>query len=105
MREQKMQALKGHKSAEEALPNKEKSRVIRLLAILIAAIFAVEYSIMIYLFFFGVRMSDFTVGFIDSLLLVLIVFPVLYTMSYRPLLLQINERMRFESGRKRCSLE
>ncbi len=87
MREQKTQALNGHKSAEEALPNKEKSRVIRLLAVLIAAIFAVEYSIMIYLFFFGVRMSDLTVGFIDSLLL------------------QINERMRFESGRKRCSLE
>ncbi len=102
MQEQKTRELKEDKSIEKALLNKDKSRVIHLFIVLIAAIFAVEYSIMVYLYLFGIQMSDLTVGFIDSLLLVLIVFPVIYRVSYRPLLLQIKERRQAEEALRRA---
>jgi len=44
-------------------------------------------------------------GFIDSLTLVLIVFPVIYFLSYKPLLLQIRERERVEEKLKQTMAE
>jgi len=44
-------------------------------------------------------------GFIDSLMLVLIVFPVIYFLSYKPLLLQIRERERVEEKLKQTMAE
>ncbi len=80
------------------LTRKEKSQLVFLLITLIAAIFTVEFSIMLFLYFFGITTSNLTIGFIDSLLLVLIVFPVIYLVTYRPLLLQIKERRQAEEN-------
>jgi len=78
---------------------KEKYQVIRLLIVLIVTIFAVEFSIMVFFYFIGgIHMESLTIGFIDSLLLVLIVSPVIYLVSYRPLLLQIRERKHVEEN-------
>jgi len=50
-------------------------------------------------------LESFLHGFIDSLILVLIVFPVIYFLSYKPLLLQIRERERVEEKLKQTMAE
>jgi light-regulated signal transduction histidine kinase (bacteriophytochrome) len=50
-------------------------------------------------------LQSFLHGFIDSLILVLIVFPVIYFLSYKPLLLQIRERERVEEKLKQTMAE
>lgn len=73
----------------------EKTRTVRLLIILIASIFSVEFSIMVVLFFTNPSI-DLYIAFIDPFLLILVVFPVIYLFSHRPLLLEIRERRQAE---------
>ncbi|MDW7733240.1 MAG: PAS domain S-box protein [Methanolobus sp.] len=74
------------------LKNEEKTRIIHLFIAVLAAIFTVEFSIMLIIYFTQPSIPFLTVSILDSLVLVLIVFPVIYLLNYRPLLLQINER-------------
>jgi len=78
--------------------NDEKSQVIRLFIAVLIAIFAVELGIMLIIYFIQPSIPFLIVSIIDSMVLVLIVFPVIYLLNYRPLLLEINERKQAEEA-------
>ncbi len=92
------------------LKNKLNSHVIRLFIGVLVAIFTIEFSIhilieILILNYIPSSLQSFLHGFIDSLTLVLIVFPVIYFLSYKPLLLQIRERERVEETLKQTMAE
>jgi light-regulated signal transduction histidine kinase (bacteriophytochrome) len=92
------------------LKNKLNSPVIRLFIGVLVAIFTIEFSIhilidILILNYIPSYLQSFLHGFIDSLMLVLIVFPVIYFLSYKPLLLQIRERERVEEKLKQTMAE
>lgn len=92
------------------LKNKLNSHVIRLFIGVLVAIFIIEFSIhtlihILILNYIPSSLQSFLHGFIDSLTLVLIVFPVIYFLSYKPLLLQIRERERVEEKLKQTMAE
>lgn len=80
--------------------NDEKSQVIRLFIAVLMAIFAVEFGIMLIIYFIQPSLPFLVISIIDSVVLVLIVFPMIYLLNYRPLLVQINERKQAEEGLK-----
>lgn len=92
------------------LKNKLNSHVIRLFIGVLVSIFTIEFSIhilihILILNYIPSYSESFLHGFIDSLTLVLIVFPVIYFLSYKPLLLQIRERERVEEKLKQTMAE
>ncbi len=92
------------------LKNKLNSHVTRLFIGVLVAIFTIEFSIHIFIHililnYIPSSLQSFLHGFIDSLTLVLIVFPVIYFLSYKPLLLQIQERERVEEKLKQTMAE
>lgn len=92
------------------LKNKLNSHGIRLFIGVLVSIFTIEFSIhilihILILNYIPSSLESFLHGFIDSLTLVLIVFPVIYFLSYKPLLLQIRERERVEEKLKQTMAE
>jgi signal transduction histidine kinase len=77
-----------------------KPLALRLFLTVIAAIFTVELGIMVSMHHFIPTLSHVVVGIIDSILLILILFPVLYFLVFQPMLSQIDERKRAEKKLK-----
>jgi PAS domain S-box-containing protein len=69
----------------------------QLLFIMAVSIFVIEAIIMVIFFYLGPTHSLFT-ALVDSTLLVVMLFPVLYFFLFRPLLQHMTERRKFEDG-------
>ena len=67
--------------------NYEKPHAIRLFIAVLMAIFAVELGIMLIIYFIQPSLPFLIISIIDSVVLVLIVFPVIFLLNYRPLML------------------
>ncbi|MDO8725310.1 MAG: PAS domain S-box protein [Candidatus Methanoperedens sp.] len=74
--------------------HKERYSVFRMLIFFTVSIFIVEFSIMLLFDFMQSKPIEFFNSFLDGLLLVLIVFPLMYFFIYRPMLLEIKERKK-----------
>lgn len=73
-------------------------RVRRLILIMTAAIFVVEFGIMLGLHAFLFNLPDPLGALLDGGTLILVLFPVLYLAVYRPLRLEMAERQRTEEA-------
>ena len=80
--------------------NNEKPSAIRILIFFIVAIFIVEFSIMLLFHFIAPPLPELVISLLDSLLLIIILFPIMYFVIHRPMLLEINERKRTEKALK-----
>ncbi len=76
------------------IANREWYTIFKLLSALIAAIFLIEFVIMRVLLRSPLGL---VYDLIDSTLLVAILFPLLYFILFRPMLLEINRRVRTEN--------
>src|SRR3990170_3300931 len=71
----------------------------QLLAVMAVSVFVIEAVIMLIFFYLAPKHQLFH-AVVDSTLLVLMLFPVLYFFLFRPLIQHITERKRFEEGLK-----
>lgn len=82
------------------IKNREWYTIFKLLTALIAAIFLIEFVIMRVLLHSPLGLAY---DLIDSTLLVAILFPLLYFILFRPMLLEINRRVRTENDLREAS--
>jgi len=75
---------------------KYKEPVIRLLTLLVVTIFIAELGIMLSINYLFPPMSNLMESFFDSLILIIILFPVLYVLVFRKLIYEIGERVNTE---------
>jgi hypothetical protein len=73
----------------------EQSPII-LFILLILTIFFVETGIMLSLNYIAPIFPTISTSFLDSLILILVLFPILYFRVYRYILSQVNERKKIE---------
>lgn len=78
------------------IPRTEVQSPMRLLITLIATIFIVETGIMLLLPYVFTSLPALVNSIIDSILLIIFVFPALYFLVFRSLVLDINERKKAE---------
>jgi signal transduction histidine kinase len=86
---------------KESKSNGGKHWALLIFLAVIISIFTVELGIMVSLHRFIPSLSMEAVGLIDSLLLILILFPLLYFLVFRPLLVQMSMRERAEEELKK----
>lgn len=77
---------------------------LKFLAIIAAGVFFVELGIML-VFEYWLPPSYLLDNFIDALILLIILFPILYYFSFRPLTQNISERKRFESRLEEANID
>lgn len=78
--------------------NRESIKVWRLLAIITVIIFATEMVIMLFMHPFFVEANPFISALVDATLLVLLLYPALYLLVYRPLRKEMADRERAEEA-------
>ena len=87
---------------DESIQQKNiKKLVLRLLFVLIISIFITEFGIMVLLHRFLPPLSNLTASFLDSALLVIILFPILYLLVFNNMVRQIASRKEAEVDRQR----
>ncbi|MBF0317631.1 MAG: PAS domain S-box protein [Nitrospirae bacterium] len=84
--------------------DQDKHTVARLVTIMVVALFATEISIMMLLNYVLPPMPGFIGTFIDGILLVIIVNPLLYIFCFKPMLAQISVRQRAEQMSREKSI-
>jgi hypothetical protein len=84
----------------KARPLKAHTNPLRLLVITTVAIFTAETIVMFLLTVFP-DMPPLAEAFLDAFMLTVMIFPMLYFFSFRPLILHINERKRMEERNKK----
>ncbi|MBI4321932.1 MAG: HAMP domain-containing histidine kinase [Chloroflexi bacterium] len=75
---------------------------IRILLVMVATIFTAELAIMMLLYRSADQWQGIVNGLLDSVLLVVVLYPILYLLVYQPLLAQIRERKRAEAELRRA---
>ncbi|MBF0337644.1 MAG: PAS domain S-box protein [Nitrospirae bacterium] len=83
---------------------REEQSVARLITIMVVALFATEISIMLLLHYALPPLPGLMGSFVDGILLVIIVNPLLYVFCFRPMLAQIGVRQRAEQMSREKSI-
>ncbi len=83
----------------------QKKRAYQFTILLSAAVFFAELMIMLALDFFTPQVTAFVESLIDSFFLVCILFPVLYLLTFRPMMLQITNLEQKERSLRKSERE
>jgi ABC-type multidrug transport system fused ATPase/permease subunit len=84
------------------IPKGERHVALKLFLTIIFAIFAIELGIMLSLNRYFKVLPDFIIGVIDSALLTLILFPILYFLIFKPIIKQISRLNLAEENLKKA---